>query len=175
MNCMLFGRHRRLRLRRNTQESARSLGIEELEDRIVLATTEWIGGGNQWHLPTNWDNGVPTANDTTLIQSNHDIALVTGNGFTGRMIVNSEQVTLDANGNSLTSDEWTLGRDADAGLSIDGGEFSSAKTTIVGQGGHYGVLNIGADAVFSTVGMHIARDVTYRSAMRDTHLSCQTE
>ena len=39
-------------------------------------TTTWVGGANSnWDNPTNWDNGVPAANDIVIIPNNTSLTI----------------------------------------------------------------------------------------------------
>ena len=51
---------------RNSQSGYRPQ-FEQLEPRMMLSTTTVIGNGGDWHDPSTWNNGVPTAADDAVV------------------------------------------------------------------------------------------------------------
>jgi RHS repeat-associated protein len=69
------------RQQRTKLAKQRSLTLEILEVRQLLATVHWIGGSGDWNVGTNWDNGVgPGAGDDVVIDVAGDVTVTHTSG-----------------------------------------------------------------------------------------------
>jgi RHS repeat-associated protein len=89
------------RQRPGRRRAVRLLWIETLEDRLMPAILNWVGGSGDWGDPTHWDAGhIPSTGDDARIQ----VAGVTVMHSTGTDTVNS----LLASGGTLVLSGGTL-------------------------------------------------------------------
>ncbi|WP_372898210.1 hypothetical protein, partial [Stieleria sp.] len=137
--------------------------FEKLEDRHLLATVQWDGGGDgtRWHDPLNWDSdALPTAfDDVTIEDSSNDLIVRIDADTNVASILSSEQLHLvgaELKTTSLVVDELIVD---DATLRPP--EQSSLAATIADR------LTIDAAAgQFLILGnLHVQGDLLLRSSM----------
>ena len=97
--------------RRTRGPRPRSLRIEVLEDRRMLADLEahWIGGSGNWSDPTNWDIGVAPHNSGTdsyavvVDLPGSDAVITVDQAATVTSLTNSETLRFATGSNAITS------------------------------------------------------------------------
>jgi hypothetical protein len=119
--------------------------VERLDDRLLLANVNWIGGSGDWNVGTNWSNGTgPGAGDDAVIDvagisithssGSHTVkSLTIDDPFTlsgGTLIVTGNLV--QQNANTFTMTGGTLGSatvvgGGDAVLAVSGGTLDGVK------------------------------------------------
>ncbi len=126
-------RAKRQSRRRRLFASHRRPRVELLEDRRVLATFAWDGGGDgvSWGDPLNWDNdSLPGPADDAVINVAGDITIDHSANFTTiRSLQSSEAITLSAGTLNVTSTFQV-----DNTVTLAGGTLSNA-TILAGIGG----------------------------------------
>ncbi len=128
---------RRTRSRRTyrARNRLRDLRLESLEDRRMLATVNWDGGGDgtSWENPLNWDtDALPTSADDVninVIASNPTIQVGSG-AHTIRSLTTEEAVEMT--GGSLTINTSSVLNNS---LTNNGGDLSLVGGTISGTAG----------------------------------------
>lgn len=151
---------RSLRHHQNRQASLRksffrplSRGFERLEDRSLLATVTWDGGGGNfdWNTLDNWStNALPVSGDDVIIPDLVGTPTITSGGTVG---INSLTATeaLAVTGGSFSVVEPPQ---LDGGVSVTGGIFlpnglSSATSVTVASGATAGVTAVPTSGLVS--------------------------
>ena len=128
--------------------------IEQLEDRRLLATVEWIGGSGDWNTAANWldatnlTNHVPLAIDDVVI--NAGVTVTHSSGDQTVLSIQSD-ASLAVSGGNLTVN----GNLTNAGniqiqggtLTLSGTDWSNVETVSINSG----TLNLGGS--FATAGI----------------------
>ena len=136
--------HKRVQPRRSTERLGRfqRLGLEELETRRLLATTDtWTGGGtnNLWSNPNNWAlNAVPSNGDDIVFSAT---ATQTSVNFDSAANATYDSIVFNAAGYSLSGNG-------------PGGSGLTLQNTGSGNGGLALVSNAsGTDIINSTINL----------------------
>ncbi len=160
-------RAKRQSRRRRLSISHRRPRVELLEDRRVLATFAWDGGGDgvSWGDPLNWDNdSLPGPADDAVINVPGDITIDHSANFTTiNSLQSSEAITLSAGTLNVTSTFQV-----DNTLTLAGGTLSNA-TILAGIGGSITANSNFANRL-SGVTLDADLDIVGQS-MRDLRLS----
>ena len=136
----------RVRRMANRRESCRSRkpSIERLEDRTLLATVTWDGGGvlNNWSDPLNWDkDAIPGEADTAVIDLRDT--------FTVTLDVNATVEKLLVGGTvgtqTLDASNHTLKVALEVQISSQG-VLTASGTTIIGDVRAAGSVNVSANS-----------------------------
>ena len=128
------GRKRPKRAAHASRWRNRVSAIESLEERTLLATFTWDGGGtnNNWITPANWVGDVaPSAGDDLVFEGTARTS--TTNNFTAGTSFNS--ITFAANDFTLAGNSVTLADD----IIVNAGVTGSAISLNVSVGGSFGV------------------------------------
>jgi hypothetical protein len=134
----------------------RRMRFELLEDRRVLDTVTWDGGGDgrSWHDIKNWDrDALPTARDDVVIDSRDNFTVIYSTGNSTILSLTSSEL-ISITGGGLEIDATSR---LDGGLNMSGGALTGDGEIIVGgpsswTGGTMsgsGVTTIGPDAILN--------------------------
>jgi len=140
--------------RRGARRKNRPLWIESLEERLMLATVNWIGGTGDWNTVSNWSDGVinrlPVADDDVVIPAGVTVTHSSGT-HTVTSITDSGNFTLS--GGTLIVD----GSLAVSGtFSLSGGTLQNATvasgTTVVMVSNTTTLNNVTVDGTLDVTG-----------------------
>lgn len=159
--------------KQNRRPPRRRMRIELLEDRRVLDTVTWDGGGDgrSWHDSRNWSgDALPAAGDDVVIDSQANFTVIHSTGSTAiRSVASSELISIA--GGTLRIDAASQ---LDGGLSMTGGTLTGDGEIIVNGPSSWtggvmsgtGVTTIGPDAVLNLGRGTLQRDLANRGHVR---------
>ena len=138
-------RQRSYSIQQSQGGTGRSLRIECLEARLVLATTVSVADGG-WHDGATWDNGVPDESLRAIVSSGTTVDLAGVTHIAKELVIHG-QLTVDEGAATGPSDPTTLGPDR-LRLSYDGilvgteqgTQLDDHATGAIGLGGPNGSL-----------------------------------
>jgi hypothetical protein len=111
----------------------RSLNVEHLEDKLLLATTGWNGGVGAWSTPGKWNNGTPSQGDTAQFTLDDSKPALTANVAAAAEVPDSIDIR-NSNQTVFNLNNLAMGSyDAAAGTYERVGDLNVVKDSGAGQ------------------------------------------
>ena len=135
-DSLIFSKSRSGRDRKNL--SGYQPRFEQLEPRMMLSTTTVIGNGGDWHDPSTWNNGVPTAADDAVVPAGKVVNFDGAAHVAKTLRIQGTATALESGATNKTlSSDWILVDGGSLDIGSEANRYDTHTFTITLEGDNH--------------------------------------